>query len=104
MRREMLPAHQLRFRALLCEIVEIETLGLSVLIVSDGQIGNGLSFRCAAFDFAGLFTLRFALQFFSPFFLASPFFLPFSKGGTRASCHNCSNNLMRNLLEPPAPI
>ena len=84
----MLQAHQLGYYALLPEVVEIEALRLAVFIVRDGQVSDGLGFHRDGLGIAWLFALRFTLRFFSPLFLARPFFLSFSKGCTRASRHS----------------
>jgi len=83
-----MPVHQLGYYALLPEIVEIEALRLAVFIVRDGQIRDGLGFHRGGFGVAWLFALCFTLRFFSPLFLARPFFLSLGKRGTRASCHS----------------
>ena len=44
----MSQTHQLRFRELPSEIVEIETLRLTFFIKRDQQIGTGLPFRSAS--------------------------------------------------------
>jgi len=84
----MLRAHQLGYYALFPEIVKIETLRLAVFIVRDGQISDGLGFHGDGLGIAWLFALCFTLRFFSPLFLARPFFLSLGKGGTRASGHS----------------
>jgi hypothetical protein len=84
----MLQVHQLGYYALLPEIVEIEALRLAVFIVRDGQVSDRLSFYRDGLGIAWLFALCFTLRFFSPLFLARPFFLSLSKGCTRASCHS----------------
>jgi hypothetical protein len=88
-RRKLLLAHQLDYCVLLSEIMEIETLGLAVLIVRNGQVSDGLGLYRDALGIAWLFTLRFTLRLFSPLLLPRPFFLSLSKGCTRASCHSC---------------
>lgn len=84
----MLRAHQLGYYALLPEIVEIESLRLAVFIMRDGQVSDGLSFHSGCVGIAWLFALRFTLRFFSPLFLACPFFLSLGKRSARASCHS----------------
>ncbi len=84
----MLRAHQLGYYALLPEIVKIKTLRLAVFIMRDGQVSDGLGLHRDGLRIAGLFALRFTLRFFSPFFLARPFFLSLGKCSTRASCHS----------------
>lgn len=83
-----MPMHQLGYYALLPEIVKIETLRLAVFIVRDGQISDGLGLHRNGLRIAWLFALCFTLRFFSPLFLARPFFLSLSKGCTRASRHS----------------
>ncbi len=72
---------------LLCEIVEVEALWLAVLVVSNLEVGNGLSLHGSGLGIAGLLALRFTLQFFRTLFLACTFFLPLGERGTRVSCH-----------------
>ena len=79
--------HQLRFRELPSEIVEIETLRLTLFIKRDRQISNGLSFQSAPLGFVKLFPFCFALRFLSPLVLARPFFETLREGCTRASWH-----------------
>jgi len=47
-RSRMSQTHQVRFRELPCEIVEIETVRLTLFIKRDYQIGTGLTLRSAS--------------------------------------------------------
>jgi hypothetical protein len=67
---------------LLSEIVKVEAHRLAILIVSDDQIGDRLSFDGGDFGVAWLFTLGFALSLFGALFLSSPFLLAFGKSAT----------------------
>ena len=80
-------AHQLRFRELPSEIVEIETLGLTLFIMRDYQISEGLNFRSPVLGVAKLFPFRFTPRLLSLLLLACPLFLALGEGCTRASCH-----------------
>jgi len=80
-------AHQLRLRELPCEIVEIETLRLTLFIKRDHQISASLSFRSASLGVFKLFSFCFTLSFLSPLLLPGPLFLSLREGCTRGSCH-----------------
>jgi len=90
-RSRMSQTHQLRFRELPCEIVEIETLRLTLFIKRDHQISNGLSFQSISLGVAKLFPLCFTLRLLSPLLLPCPLFLSFREGCTRGSCHMGKN-------------
>jgi len=64
-----------RFRELPCEIVEIETLRLTLFIKRDHQISNGLSFQSISLGVAKLFPLCFTLRLPSPLLLPYPLFV-----------------------------
>jgi len=68
-RSRMSQTHQLRFRELPCEIVEIEPLRLTLFIKRDHQISNGLSFHSASLGVAKLFSV---LLYAAPSQPASP--------------------------------
>src|SRR6516164_10467086 len=68
----MSQTHQLRFRELPCEIVEIEPLRLTLFIKRDHQISNGLSFHSASLGVAKLFPFCFTLRLLSPLLLPRP--------------------------------
>ena len=87
MRSRMSQVHQLRFRELPSEIVEIETSMLTLFIKRDHQISNGLSFRSASRGVAKLFPLCFTLRLLSPLFLPCPLFLSLREVCTRGPCH-----------------
>ena len=74
-------------RKLLTEIVEIETLGLAVLIMRNHQIRKGLRFRSTGLGIAFLLALRFTLSLLSALFLTRALLLSLGEGRTRASCH-----------------
>ena len=75
---------------LLAEIVKIKTLRLAVFIERNYQIRNRLSLGSPGLCIACLFALRLPLGFLDPFFLTGPFFHPFGKSCSRASCHRYS--------------
>ena len=83
----MSQAHQLRFRELPSEIVEIETLRLTLIIKRDHQISAGLSFRRASLGVAKLFPFCFTLRLLSPLLLPCALLLSLRKGCTRGPCH-----------------
>ncbi len=83
----MSQAHQLRYRELPYEIVEIETLSLTLFIMRNHQISNCLSFLSASLGVAKLFPFRFTLRLLGPLLLPCPLFLSLGEGCTRASCH-----------------
>jgi hypothetical protein len=79
--------HQLGFRQLPSEIVEFETLRLTLFIKRDNQISNGLSFNSASLGIAKLLPFCFALRFLSPLLLPCPLFLSLPEGCARGPCH-----------------
>ena len=75
MRSRMSQTHQLRFRELPCEIVEIEPLRLTLFIKRDHQISSGLSFHSASLGVAKLYPFCFTLRLPSPLLLPYPLFV-----------------------------
>ena len=87
MRSQMSQTHQLRFRDLPSEIVEIETLRLTLFIKRDHQISAGLGFQSISLGVAKLSPFCFTLRLLSPLLLPRPLFLSLREGCTRGSCH-----------------
>jgi hypothetical protein len=83
----MSQTHQLRFREFPSEIVEIETLRLTLFIKRDRQISDALSFQSISLGVAKLFPFCFTLRLLSPLLLPCPLFLSLREGCTRGSRH-----------------